>query len=372
MSVPTEESAHSRGSRPRRVRRSPRNDTEPGGRGKIAEVGTIKRSPRVEALVSLDEHGRILTVNRPAESLFGYRRSDLLGASVDRLIPQGSASLLSTADADPPGPMVLPGLTGRRRDGSAVTLDVTVRRFFSEHGQRTLAVFQPGATERPVEDATARPEAAQGELRRHELEVAISADRQRIAQDLHDSVIQRLFATAMSVQSLRVRLRPPFDAEAARIVDELDRSVAEIRTVIFRLQPEADSAVGLRAALLTVLEQERAALGFSPTVRMTGDLPDASGDWIHHVCAIIRELLSNVARHAHAGGAEIELESGDLIVLRVSDDGVGFDPGPIRRGLGVGNVTERASELGGSLLIHRRPAGGTTVECILPRPDEAG
>jgi signal transduction histidine kinase len=208
---------------------------------------------------------------------------------------------------------------------------------------------------------------AQVELRR--MELGIAADRERIALDLHDGVIQRIFATAMSVQSLRARLPPSFDAEAARIVDELDRTIAEIRTVIFRLLPQEGIKCDLQSDLLRVVDDMSAALGFVPTVHISGDLPSRA-DWSHHVCAILRELLSNIARHAQASMAEVELRAGEQVVLRVRDDGIGFDPAISRHGRGVPNVTQRAAVLGGSLLIHPGPGGGTTIECIVPLPKE--
>lgn len=203
---------------------------------------------------------------------------------------------------------------------------------------------------------------------RAEVDAAVRHDRDRIASDLHDSVIQRIFATAMSVDALRAK-RPDgeIDAHVARIVDELDRCIVEIRSVIYRLCPDEGTG-GLESDLLAVLEEEGPALGLSPTVQFTGDLGSVGGEWRHHLVAIFRELLSNIARHAQASRVEILIEVGEAIWVRVGDDGIGFDPAQLRCGRGVRNVTQRASALGGSLLIHARPEGGTVVECLLPLP----
>ena len=202
--------------------------------------------------------------------------------------------------------------------------------------------------------------------RQAELEAAISDDRDRIAIDLHDSVIQRIFATAMSVDALREELRDADrDADFAHIVDELDRCIVEIRSVIYRLDPEEGSG-GFESDLLAVLEEERPALGLSPTVHLAGDLGSVVGERRHHVVAIVRELLSNIARHAQASHVEVHVEVGEAIWVCVGDDGIGFDPARRRCGRGVRNVTQRATTLGGSLLIHARPGGGTAVECLLP------
>jgi two-component system, NarL family, sensor histidine kinase DevS len=203
--------------------------------------------------------------------------------------------------------------------------------------------------------------------RRAEVDIAIRNDRERIASDLHDSVIQRIFATAMSVDALRARQRDADDADFAHIVDELDRCIVEIRSVIYRLYPDERSG-GLESDLLAVLEEERPALGLSPTVAFAGDLGSVVGECRHHLVAIFRELLSNIARHAHASRVEVHVEVGDAIWVRVGDNGIGFDPARLRCGRGVRSVTQRATALGGSLLIHARPGGGTVVECLLPLP----
>ena len=137
--------------------------------------------------------------------------------------------------------------------------------------------------------------------------------------------------------------------------------------MIYRLDPDEGSG-GFESDLLAVLEEERPALGLSPTVHLAGDLGSVVGERRHHVVAIVRELLSNIAHHAHASRVEVHVEVGEAIWVRVGDDGIGFDPARLRCGRGVRNVTQRATALGGSLLIHARPGGGTVVECLLPLP----
>jgi len=205
-------------------------------------------------------------------------------------------------------------------------------------------------------------------LRPDEVDAALRSDRDRIASDLHDSVVQRIFATAMSVDAFRAKQSDrAVKAELAQIVDELDRCVVEIRSVIYCLSPDEASG-GLESDLRAVLEEERPALGLSPTVQFSGDLGSVGGQWRHHLVAIFRELLSNIAQHAHASHVDIKVEVGEQIWVRVGDDGIGFDPAALRCGRGVRNLTQRATALGGSLLIHARPGGGTVVECLLPLP----
>ena len=172
----------------------------------------------------------------------------------------------------------------------------------------------------------------------------------------------------MSVDAFRAKQSDrAVDAELAQIVDELDRCVVEIRSVIYCLSPDEASG-GLESDLRAVLEEEGPALGLSPTVQFSGDLGSVGGQWRHHLVAIFRELLSNIAQHAHASHVDIKVEVGEQIWVRVGDDGIGFDPAALRCGRGVRNLTQRATALGGSLLIHARPGGGTVVECLLPLP----
>ena len=219
----------------------------------------------------------------------------------------------------------------------------------------------------PVLDGPMRV-VAEAPSRQAEVDAAIRDDRDRIASDLHDSVIQRIFAAALSVDALRVR-EPDGEivAELAHVVDDLDRCIVEIRSVIYRLSPD-EGGGGLESDLLAVIEEERPALGLSPTVQLRGDFGAVGGEWRHHLVAIFRELLSNIARHAQASHVEILVEVGEAIWVRVGDDGIGFDPARLRYGRGIRNMTQRASALGGSLLIHARPGGGTVVECLVPLP----
>ena len=210
--------------------------------------------------------------------------------------------------------------------------------------------------------------AAEANGRLGAIEAGVREDRDRIACDLHDGVIQRLFATAMSVHALRGRPAGlGLDTDLAKIVDEIDGTILEIRSLIYRLSPDEPSA-DFRSDLLAVVDEEHAALGLNPTVRFTGELGTVGGEWRRHVLFIFRELLSNIARHAHATRVDVDVEVASIVLLRVADDGLGFDPARVAKGRGVRNVTQRASALGGSILMRGRPGGGCIVECLLPLP----
>jgi signal transduction histidine kinase len=196
--------------------------------------------------------------------------------------------------------------------------------------------------------------------------LALVEDRERIARDLHDTVIQRLFATGMSLQST-VRLVTTDPAAAiARIgsaVDDLDVTIKEIRTAIFDLEQSKAGREGLRARVLAVAREAAAPLGFEPRVLLDGPIDtgvDARvGD---ELVATLREALSNVARHARATRVDVEVEVSGDVSLKVSDDGVGPPANDQPAGNGLRNMGERAAMLGGTLELRPGAAGGTVLE----------
>ncbi|MDB1087310.1 GAF domain-containing protein [Streptomyces sp. ACA25] len=202
------------------------------------------------------------------------------------------------------------------------------------------------------------------ERRRAAEQMALLEDRDRIARDLHDLAIQRLFATGMTLQStVRFVQHPQASERLVRAVDDLDETIKIIRSTIFGLRAHdaGPATQGLRVRTFKAIEQAMRSLGFTPVLRMEGlidtDVPATVAD---HVVAVLGEALSNTARHAQARTAEVALvvASGTL-TLTVTDDGVGIPEGGRRSGLR--NLEERAEKLGGSLTIERPSAGGTRL-----------
>ena len=181
---------------------------------------------------------------------------------------------------------------------------------------------------------------------------AVFEDRDRIARDLHDLVIQRLYATGMSLQGMSVRMGNSDDGRrVSSAVDALDETISEIRSAIFALhsRPAVDEP-GLRARILELADEAAAALGFAPSLRMAGPLDqDVSPDAAEHLLAVLREALSNTARHASATKADVTVEAGAQLTLTVRDNGVGIRETGRRSGLA--DLAERAATLGGTLHI---------------------
>ncbi|MER5649291.1 GAF domain-containing sensor histidine kinase [Streptosporangium sp. NPDC002524] len=192
-------------------------------------------------------------------------------------------------------------------------------------------------------------------------------DRDRIAKDLHDVVIQRLFAVAMTLMStVRLVERPEASGRLRTAIDELDGTIRQIRSTIFALQAPGDDDAGLRAQIVDLVEGARAHLGFMPGLTMEGPLDGGVPPEIaEHLPAVLREALSNVVRHARASRAEVSAELGEeRLVLTVTDDGVGL-PAEGRRS-GLRNLQERAEDLGGSLSIETPERGGTRLVWSVP------
>ena len=193
----------------------------------------------------------------------------------------------------------------------------------------------------------------QEELRQQE----IFEDRQRIARDLHDHVIQLVFAAGLTAQSAAARAGgEPVRDMLDSVVDRLDEAIRQLRTAVFELQP-SDRPHGLRQAVLSICRQATRPLGFQPAVRFVGPVDTAVPEPVaEHAVAAVREMLSNVARHAHAGSVTVTVAIEDGLVVDVSDDGVG-PPEDLSTGTGLSNLRARAMEVGGSFDLAVGPAG---------------
>ncbi|MER5545950.1 GAF domain-containing protein [Streptomyces sp. NPDC002589] len=210
------------------------------------------------------------------------------------------------------------------------------------------------------------------ERRQDAQQIALLEDRDRIARDLHDLAIQRLFATGMTLQSAGRFIDHPEAAERVlRAVDDLDETIKIIRSTIFGLRTRLGSTgSGLRARVVRAVGEAAPVLGFAPSLRMEGlvdtDVPPEIAD---DVVAVLTEALTNIARHAHADRAQVVLMTdGHEVRLKVSDNGVGIPSGGRRSGLL--NMAERAERFGGRLEVTRPEGGGAALDWWVPLPAE--
>ena len=198
-------------------------------------------------------------------------------------------------------------------------------------------------------------------------ELAVISDRERIARDLHDVVIQRLFATGLQLQGVAsVAGSSEIGTRLEAAVDDLDTTIKAIRGTIFELQPSRDDS--LRAEVRGLVREYEPVLGFTPTVTTSGPVDTAVPAVVRdQLLPVLREAVSNVARHAHAEQAQIEVQvSATELCLSVSDDGVGL--GEPRTESGLRNVRRRATQLGGSVELRAGETSGTTLVWRVPLP----
>jgi signal transduction histidine kinase len=193
-------------------------------------------------------------------------------------------------------------------------------------------------------------------------------DRDRIARDLHDHVIQRLFAAGLSLQAAATRVRDDVLQQKLRlVVDQLDETVRDIRTTIFDLHTTdgTDHTDSLRRQVLDIVTETAGDL--HSTVRMSGAVDSlVSGELAVDVAAVVREGVSNAARHSGARHLTITLDVTDEVVVDVRDDGRGIDTTVARSGLR--NMEERAQRWGGSSSVQPLPDGGTLLRWHAPLP----
>ena len=197
-------------------------------------------------------------------------------------------------------------------------------------------------------------------------------ERERIAADLHDHVVGRLFAAALNLERVVGTLGPgPLAAQLEVTVDGLDETIFQLRHMIGRLKQQTASGgdgagAALAVRLLNVMTEMSPALGFDPVLRLTGlDVP-LPEDIDEDLLAVLREALTNVARHAQAGGAEVEVAATvDRLTVKVTDDGTGIDAAPALRS-GLDNLARRAHDRDGTFSAEALHRSGTRVTWTVP------
>jgi signal transduction histidine kinase len=256
--------------------------------------------------------------------------------------PTGAAVLVPLAASG----VVLGLLAVAHRPGGPTFEDSDVRLLTTFAGQAALA----------LERARAQEE--------REMLVVLE-DRERIARDLHDVVIQRLFATGLQLQSTaRLAARPEVADRIGAAVDDLDTTIRDIRSAIFELRTPA--AATLRADIRSIVEVAAGSLGLRPDLVLDGPIDSAVPEDVRpDLLAALRESLSNVVKHARASAVEVRvIASGDALALAVLDNGVGVGGYDERSGLA--NMRERAARHGGEFRVEAHSPSGTRVEWSVP------
>jgi len=202
-------------------------------------------------------------------------------------------------------------------------------------------------------------------------EFATVEDRERIARDLHDTVIQRLFAIGLGLHAtLRLVTDPSIKTRLLTAVDDLDATVRDVRAAIFELHTARLPGRSIRQELIQLCSESSRGLGFEPVIRFDGPIDTAVDDSLaDELFAVLREALTNIARHAQASSAEVSVEARDsTLSARVTDNGVGYRT-VTGAGRGVENLRTRAGRLDGDFEINALDGGGTRLTWRVPLKD---
>lgn len=204
--------------------------------------------------------------------------------------------------------------------------------------------------------------------------LAVVEERERIGRDLHDGIIQRIYAVTLGLDDVpEIAMHDPSAAaeRVERAIDALHAAIGEIRTFIYGLQPGLDGPGGMASALETLAEETRLHAPMQIEVQAAAS-PSLSPAVRGELLSIAREALSNAARHAAATRVTLEIVTGEgELRLEVADDGRGFDAAAPRRAghHGMDNMRRRAESVGGKLLVESDPGGGTRIIVALPLPE---
>ena len=322
-----------------------------------------------DGLLICDHDGTIRFANEAICEMTGYSPDQLSGQRVEMLVPvverdthvQRREGYIESPHSRPMGRGLT--LAAVRSDGSEVAVEISLSPVSSPLGGMTIASI------RDITDRLADAE----HLRLTREMLTLSSERERIARDLHDTVLQRLFGLGLELQAMAMKQSSLPDSEptVTRLetsVDEIDHIIKEIRTSVFTLGA-ARREGSLGQEIGDILAQSARVLGFSPRLRIEGALENmVSGDLRVDLAASLREALGNVARHSQATVVSVELVVHDYtLTMRVIDNGVGLPKdAQSSPGNGLRNLSTRATTHGGTCNLIPLETGGTLVEWIVP------
>jgi PAS domain S-box-containing protein len=308
-----------------------------------------------DAVLIVDAEGRVVYVNSQVERLSGYSAAELEGKAVEVLVPERlrfqhvrhRSQYVHSPRTRPMGANLQ--ISMRRKDGTEFPADIALSPLQTPNGINIVAALR---------DATERQR------------LALVEDRERIAKELHDGVIQGLFAVGMTLQATQARADDPTTVRSKLdgAIDNIDAAIRDLRNYIFGLRPGTLADRQLEPALRELARELEERSGVVTVVDVDPTMASRFANSSAQVIQIAREGLSNVARHAQATTCRLSLvRRGNEAVLEIDDDGRGFDPqGPQVSGQGLRNMRERAKAMGAALSVQSSPAEGTTIEIHLP------
>ena len=315
---------------------------------------TVELAP--DGVLIVDEQGTIVYANRSIRDLAGTK--DLVGAKIESLVPagvRGRHARLRDRYGHHPAPRPMGAgldLELERADGTTVPVEISLSPL--THGGRFVIAA--------VRDITDRLESQRRLNAAHE-QLALVGERERIGRDLHDVVLQHLYGMGLSAQAIATSVDPVTAEKLEAVVDEVDRIISEVRTIVFTLGPSGRRGA-LGQELTDVVAQASRVLSFTPALRIEGPVETLLSDEVRtEMVASMREALGNVARHAQATHAAVVISIvGDEVVMTVTDNGVGppQDEAAMLGGHGLNNLMSRAAAFGGACTLTRRDSSEGT------------
>jgi PAS domain S-box-containing protein len=343
-----------------------------------------------QGIASVDARGLIVTANRALETMFGWQPGELIGRSIEQLLPLSVRDIHQQHRSSyfvAPFPRLMGGgldLVGRRQDGSTFPIEVSLNHVPTSDGGRAIA-FVTDITERrqaavALEERTVELERRSAQLSRlaSELTLAEQHTREQLAKTLHDGLQQLLVSTAMNFDRLMqqgahpgIGTEDPLPEVKAQLAEAIDAA----RSLSYELFPPVLQRSGLPAALGWLADWTRKKYGVEVELHADPLAMSDRKDIRTLLLESVRELLFNAVKHARVDRVTVDLtlEPNDMLHITVSDQGVGFDPALVERaqadqiGWGLFSIRERLTLLGGRFEIESAPGCGSTFVLTSPR-----
>lgn len=326
-----------------------------------------------DAIIIVNQRGRIVMVNHQAEQIFGYAAREMLDQPVEMLIPEhlrGShVGHRSDYHLQPRTRPMGSGLDlhARRKDGSEFPTEISLSPIESDEGVLITSVIRDITERRKLEQERERLLAA----------AETERERERIGMDLHDGIIQSIYAVGLNLEAAvdDVGERPDeVRGRIERAIDHLNETIRDIRSYIFQLRPGRYQG-GFEESILNLAQEFRVNSLIETSVEVQPELPELDEDRRSALFHITQEALNNVRKHSRATSVAVRVTSRDgILILHVEDNGAGFETGidQAQEHNGLRNMASRAKAAGGTLSIESAPGTGTRIEVRVPAAEPAG